>query len=126
MAILDDGADPGAPSSFESIYDAETIAAVDAWSPPRGTGAGPDRVRGEPSRVAAAPGRPGWRGLTAGVALNAMVLGTVDALDEGPVHEAVVELRSAADPNTLRAVTFWMVPDAPRASRVIVRPWLAG
>jgi hypothetical protein len=102
------------PLPLEAVYDEATLAAVDSWTPPR---------RPAPSE-AARPLPAGWRGLTAGVALNAMVLGVGDALDDGPVHEAIVELRPAVDGGVDQPVTFVMVPGAPRASRLIVRPWL--
>ena len=62
--------------------------------------------------------------VTAGVALNAMVLGVGEVLDGERAHEAVVELRPGAVDAELRAVTFVMVPGVPRASRIVVRPWL--
>ena len=104
---------------MEALYDADTLAARSTpgrHGRPGWSGRGP--------RAVAVEGRPGWRGLTAGVALNAMVLGVGDALGEGPEHEAIVELRRRRRRGRARPVTFVMVPGAPRASRLIVRPWL--
>jgi len=114
---------------FEAIYDADTLAALDAWAPPRGTAAGPRDPVGRPSSPpppgsAGSPGRIRWRGLTAGVALNAMVLGVGEALSDEGGHEAIVELRPELPVDERQPVTFLMVPGLPRASRVIVRPWL--
>ena len=118
--------EPGAePEPFEAAYDAATLAALDAWSPRNlgrtgpGSGAGSALGR-EPARS----GQRGWRGLTAGVALNAMVLGVGEALSDDGAHEAVVELRPEAPVDEHRPVTFLMVTGLPRASRVILRPWL--
>ena len=106
---------------FEAAYDAATLAALDAWAPQAWGGPGPGLgAAREPARR----GPKGWRGLTAGMALNAMVLGVGEALSDDGGHEAIVELRPEAPVDERQPVTFLMVPDAPRASRVIVRPWL--
>ena len=53
------------------------------------------------------------------------VLGLQEVFDPRNEREEVVELRPEGDASDDRWVTFLYVPGAPRASRILVRPWLA-
>lgn len=104
--------DPVADDELAGVYDAETLAAVDRWAP---------RTGAEPSGR-----RPvGRAGPAAGAVLTALALGLRDVLegdDEGTAH---VELDPGFDDAEPRWITFLPVFGAPRASRIVVRPWLA-
>jgi len=92
---------------FEDLYDDETLAALDRWTP--GTGAEPPRRRS---------------GVGAGALLVGMALGLRDVLEPYRA-DPVVEPDPAAPTDEGRWVSFVYVPGAPAASRIIVRPWLA-
>jgi hypothetical protein len=101
--------DPDAPA-LEELYDERTLAALDR----AGSAGG-----GEPWRV------PARRPRLAGVLLSATALGMQDVLEPAPDSDAVVEFRPDVSDAAQQWVTFVFVPGAPRASRLIIRPWLA-
>lgn len=105
----------GGPS-LDDLYDPATLAAIEAWARRRVAG-----VDGGTSGPATAGG---VRGLGASL-LAAGLLGLADALEGRDDHHEVVE--EAPEPAVAdEAVTFRFVPGDPRASRIIVRPWLLG
>jgi len=59
-----------------------------------------------------------------GAVVASLVLGAREALDPEAAHEAVVELDPVAERGRLGPVTFVYVPGNPRASRILLRPWL--
>jgi hypothetical protein len=91
----------------DELYDELTLRRIDR--PPRRP------VR----RQATAP----RRALGGGALFTAVALGLQEALepDTKPVIE---EIRPADDDESLPAVSLLLVPDAPRVSRALVRPWL--
>lgn len=93
---------------LEELYDARTLAALDAG---RGE---PPPARWQPTST-----RARWGSLLVGT-----VLGLQEVLDPRPEREEV-ELRPDDSAAAERWVTFVHVPGAPRASRILVRPWLA-
>lgn len=96
------------PPPFEELYDERTLAALDART-------------GEPAR----PWQPVARRGGAGGVLLGAVLGLREVLDPEPDDEPVIELRPDDSGADECWVTFVFVPGAPRASRILVRPWLA-
>ncbi len=93
------------------VYDAETLAALDRWAPRAGV---------EPRR------RIGRRsGLAGGALLSAVALGLRDVLDGDDAGRAHVEVAPESDDPGERWVTFIPVFGVPRASGIVVRPWLA-
>jgi hypothetical protein len=102
--------DPDAPD-LEELYDEHTLAALDRAG--RGAGHEPWRTASRRPRLA-------------GALLSATALALQDVFDPAPDGDAVVELRpDAIDPDHHQWVTFVFVPGSPRASRLIIRPWLA-
>jgi hypothetical protein len=102
-------ASPDEPPELDELYDEQTLAALDRgavrsgghWRPPSA--------------------RPGL----AGVMLAGSALALRDLLETEPDTDAVVEFRPEDGDPAPRWVTFVYVPGAPRASRIVVRPWLA-
>ncbi|MGQ0617964.1 MAG: hypothetical protein ACT4PW_13405 [Acidimicrobiia bacterium] len=120
--FADDPTTSPAALDLDDLYDPVTRARL-----ARGDGTGAERLRNVPAQPAVAAA-PGWRGGMGGAAfLGAAMLGVRDML-EAPRREPVVEEVDlyARGPGRPRAVTFFYVPGAPRASRVLVRPWLLG
>ncbi len=93
------------------VYDADTLAALDRWVPRAGV---------EPRRRI---GRRG--GLAGGALLSAVALGLRDVVDGDDAGQAHVELDPGFDDLGERWVTFIPAFGVPRASRIVVRPWLA-
>jgi hypothetical protein len=111
--------DPEVTDHLQEIYDEETLAALDSWS--SGRRAAP--VDAEPSPVPGAVPRRGPRGL--GMALLAgTTLGLRETFEDEGDHEALVELDPDVDIGE-QWITFIHVPGDPRASRILIRPWLA-
>lgn len=109
---------------LEELYDADTLGAIESWA--RG------RVSGQPSVPGSAPtdvtiepaGRRDVRSLGAGAAmLAAGMFGLADALEPEKVRPATVEY-VPDEAHDDQAVTYLHVPGDPRASQIIVRPWL--
>jgi hypothetical protein len=99
----------GSTPELEDLYDERTLRALDAGG--------------------AEPASLPWSPRSARPRIGALVTGTVlglgDVLDPRRERDAVVEFRpDEGDPDD-RWVTFVHVPGAPRASRILVRPWLA-
>ena len=109
---------------LDELYDAETLGAIESWA--RG------RVAGQPAGPRAAPtdeplepaGRRDLRSFGTGAAmLAAGMFGLADALQPEKTRPTTVEY--APDPSgDDQPVTFLFVPGDPRASQIIVRPWL--
>jgi hypothetical protein len=104
--------DRGTDDDLATVYDADTLAALDRWAP-RG-GAEPARGR-----------RQGRGGVGAGALLAAVAFGLRDVLDGDDDGTAHVELDPGFADSGERWVTFLPVFGAPRASRIVIRPWLA-
>lgn len=112
------------PPDLEEIYDEATLAGI-----------GVHREPVAPAVVAPAPVRPpdggdqgsAIRALRRGIGGSALVVGLVGGLrevfqpDPDSEIELVVERR---EPFADRPVSFLFVPGDPRASRIILRPWL--
>lgn len=64
------------------------------------------------------------RGSAMGAVVASLVLGAREALDPEGAHEAVVELDPVPGRVRPGPVTFVHVPGSPRASRILLRPWL--
>ena len=78
-----------------------------------------DRPTRRPVRRASAP----RRAVGGGALLTAVALGLQEALE--PQSKPVIEeIRLADDDEGEPAVRLLLVPDAPRLSRALVRPWL--
>ena len=96
---------------LREVYDPDPVSAVDAWHP------------NSPFRDAAPTSRRGPRGL--GMALLAgTTLGLRESFENEGDHEALVELDPETDVGE-QWITFIHVPGSPRASRIVIRPWLA-
>lgn len=98
--------DRDALPALHELYDADTVREIDAWSP----GARPRPVGG--ARGSA----------LAGALFVAGLAGGRDALEEA--EPEVVEVVPDAGLDRTQAVTILFVPDAPRATVAVVRPWL--
>ena len=94
-------------SSFDDIYDEQTVAAIDSWRAGRGT---------EPVR--------GWRGgVTAAAVVASGLVGVSTALDDD-VEPEIEEPRVRLQSSRTEAVTVLFVPDDPAGTVAVVRPWL--
>jgi hypothetical protein len=103
-----EGADPEA-WSLEDVYDDETVALIErAARPPLGTEGSAPR------------GRSGMTGLL----MAGMMTGVAEVLDPDRLQPEMVEFSpDVPDPETM-PVQFVYVHGDPKASRLIVRPWL--
>ena len=63
------------------------------------------------------------RTLGGGALLTCVALGLQEALEPEKAKPVIEEIRPSDDEG-LPAVTLLLVPDAPRLSRALVRPWL--
>jgi hypothetical protein len=63
------------------------------------------------------------RALSGGALLTAVALGLQEVLEPQKVKVVIEEVRSDDEP-FLPPVSLLLVPDAPRLSRALVRPWL--
>jgi hypothetical protein len=91
----------------EDLYDELTVRRI-------------DRPTRRPVRRQATAPR---RALGGGALLTAVALGLQEAL-EPHAKPVIEELRPADDDELEPAVSLLLVPDAPRLSRALVRPWL--
>lgn len=100
---------------LEEHYDPDVLARID--------GRGCDDVLAGDDPVAVS--RRGASGVVmAGALLSGAVRGLADLL-EPRADEAVVELRPEHPDDGLEPVTVHLVPSDPRATVIVVRPWLA-
>jgi hypothetical protein len=68
-----------------------------------------------------------WRrGTVTGALITGLTLGLQEVFDPPPDDEVVEEIDLDGQPYTERPVRYVHVEGAPRASRIILRPWLAG
>lgn len=103
------------PADLDGIYDPATLARLDR--PVRTRSESPDG--GRPTTT----GR--WRrGTATGVLITGLGLGLREVLAPAPNEPVIEEI----DPNGLldreQPVRFVLVEGAPRASRIVLRPWL--
>ncbi|MCU0269839.1 MAG: hypothetical protein MUF83_14505 [Acidimicrobiales bacterium] len=100
---------------FRDLYDERTLARIEAQPRLRGPvvvdGTGPLARRGLARR-------------TAGPILAAALLAVGDVLDPAGRRPEVVDFDPEVPDEEGQLVTFVHVPGDPRASRLIVRPWL--
>jgi hypothetical protein len=89
----------------DELYDELTLRRIDRGTRPR-------------KRRATAP----RRAIGGGALLTAVAFGLQEVLE--PESKPVIEEIRPADDESLPAVTLLLVPDAPRQSRALVRPWL--
>lgn len=95
---------------FEAWYDAETLAAVEDWSPPDG---GADRPL--PSKVVQ------WsRRSTMGLVATGFALGLREVLDPPRDEAIVIEVDAEGQPHDL-PVRLFLDPDDPAGSLCILR-----
>ena len=90
---------------MEDVYDELTLRRI-------------DRPGRRPVRRASGP----RQAIGGGALLTAVALGLQEALE--PESKPVIEEIRPADDDSLPAVSLLLVPDAPRLSRALVRPWL--
>lgn len=97
---------------FEAIYDDATAARLQRSGPRRS--------------AIHRPSRPtGWRrGAVTGTLLTGLALGLQEVFDPPPDEVVLEEVDLDGLPHTGEAVSVVLVEGAPRASRVILRPWL--
>jgi hypothetical protein len=96
-------------AELEDLYDEPTLAAL-------------DRASGEPPPDRVLETR---RPRLAGALLQASSLAMRDVFEAAPEKDAIAEFRPDEGDPTQQWVTFVYVAGAPRASRLIIRPWLA-
>lgn len=95
---------------LEAMYDAETLAALDGWTPPEDAPASP-----LPSRVVR------WsRGSAMGAVLTGMALGLQEVLEPRKDEAIVVEVDADGEPHDL-PIRLLLDPDDPRGSLCFVR-----
>lgn len=94
-------------TTFDDLYDAETVAAIDSWR----AGHGVEPVRG-------------WKGgVTAAAVVVAGLTGVRDVVEDEV--EPVIEEPRVHDADTAaEAVTVLFVPGDPAGTVAVVRPWL--
>lgn len=99
---------------LDEIYDAGTLAALDAFAEP---------VR--PPANAAADVVGGWRRTFAGGAIvTGLALGMGQVFDPDADREPVFALAPDPGPEPVGAVTLFFVPGDPQGTVAVVRPWL--
>ncbi len=101
------------PEEFDDLYDPDTLAALDAWSPPdelENDGAAP-----LPSRLS------NWsRSTVMGMVLSGCALGLQEVLDPKSQRPIVVEVDAAGEPHDL-PIELILDPDDPSGSLCIIR-----
>ncbi|MCB1014566.1 MAG: hypothetical protein KDB10_05550 [Acidimicrobiales bacterium] len=104
---------PDPAPALEDVYDARTLAALDA-------GVEPAPEADDPCE---APGAArGWRASLAGGAVLAdIALGLREVLDPDPGDEGVLEVRPDPGLEPVDGITIFFVPDDPRATVAVVR-----
>jgi hypothetical protein len=106
-------------SSFEEIYDRETVEAIESWR----SGRGVEPVRdGEPGRCVERV--RGWRGGVTTAAVVASGLTGVRVAIEDDEEPVVEELQHLDLVRAREAVTVLFVPGDPAGTVAFVRPWL--
>jgi hypothetical protein len=101
------------PDDLDDVYDGITRAAIDRWQ------RSPNPV---PAEIAS-----GWRGgLAATALLTAVALGVQEVLEPKRRTPVIEEIDLDALWSDDLPVVYHHVPDGPKASRAIVRPWLIG
>lgn len=101
------------PEEFDSLYDPDTLAALDAWS-------APDEAPDEgavplPSRLST------WsRSTVMGMVLSGCALGLQEVLDPKSQRPIVVEVDAAGEPHDL-PIELILDPDDPSGSLCIIR-----
>jgi hypothetical protein len=95
---------PGVAPALDEIYDDEVLARIEA-----GAGRRPITRRG---------------GLAGAVVAGALI-GVGEALDPERAASHLIEFVPDEIDEDTQLVTFHLVPGDPRASRIVVRPWLA-
>lgn len=101
------------PEDFDDLYDPDTLAALDAWSPPE-EDLDP-AVPPLPSRLST------WsRSTVMGMMLSGCALGLQEVLDPKSQRPIVVEVDAAGEPHDL-PIQLILDPDDPRGSLCIVR-----
>jgi hypothetical protein len=97
----------GAPE-LEDLYDEATLAALDRRS-----------------RQGAVPASGALRRrAAAGALVTGLALGMQQTFEEAGDDPVVIEVDLSTDDGRDRPVSVVLVPQAPRASRAFVRPWL--
>jgi hypothetical protein len=125
--------------AIEEIYDEQVLARIDAASghapapvPGRDPssvdvvvdddGAGSEGAGGAWSMI---PRYPVARRIGAAVLAGAM-LGVAEVLEPERARHQIIDYAPDLPDEDTQLVTFHMVPGDPRASRLVVRPWLLG
>ena len=104
---------PDAPPPLEDVYDARTLAALDAGAEPAWDD-GDDPAVERP--------RPGFRGsIASGAVLGSLMLGLRDVFDPDANREPVFELAPDPGVQPVDGVTLYFVPGDPRATVAVVR-----
>ena len=123
------------PPDLEELYDEGVIARIDA-RPVAGSPFTPPALdepeeRDEPDEVVAdepvAPPVTGLRrfGIVGAVAAGSF-MGLAEVFEPERARQHIIEFVPDAPDESGQLVTFHHVPGDPRASRIVVRPWLAG
>jgi hypothetical protein len=107
--------------ALEELYDPDVLARIEGVPAP-GPAGGQDEAVEEagPSVGGSLPRRWG----TGGAMLAAAMFGLGDVLEPDKARQHVIEFVPDALPADDQPVTYLHVPGAPRASRIVVRPWL--
>jgi hypothetical protein len=133
----DDGWDDDRPLELEDLYDEMTLRRLGLWSERESVGADEPVARVETdepveeawSSSASSPPQPpparrGRHPGLAGAMLAGAMIGLGDVLEPEKRKDAVIEPELLGEPAVDQPVQFIMVPGLPRASVVILRPWL--
>jgi hypothetical protein len=110
------------PPGLEDLYDDRVLARIDGAAP---EGTPPDETPVDAVPVAAVPRYPVARrlGLTGTVLAGAM-LGVAEVLEPERARQHIIEHVPDEVDESRQLVTYHHVAGDPRASRVVVRPWL--
>ena len=123
---------PEDPPALEDVYDDDILARIDrvtGWRAEAPAAASVDEPGGEPSPAdAEGPAEvryPRARRLgVSGAMVAGSMMGLGDVLEPEKARQHMIEFTpDMPDENTQR-VTFHLVPGNPRASRIVVRPWI--
>lgn len=104
---------PDPAPALEDVYDARTLAALDA---------GVEPVRPDPGDEVVDHPRPGFRGSVAsGAVLAGLMLGMREVFDPEATREPVFELAPDPGLQPVDGVTLYFVPGDPQATVAVVR-----